>query len=283
MKHYQYPVVLTIAGSDSGGGAGIQADLKTFSALGCFGTSAITAITVQNTLGVSGIHGIPIEILTGQIQAVMSDLQPLAIKIGMLHSADVVQAVAGELKKYPEIPVVLDPVMVASSGDKLMEDATVQKLKEVLFPLATIVTPNLDEAEILAGMPVLDKAQMIKAGEMMLQIGCQAVLVKGGHLAGNRLYDCLLQKGKNPEVYASPLINTNNTHGTGCTLSSAIAAYMALQYPLNEAVKLSIDYIKAAIEAGKDVKTGQGKGPLNHFFSPKPLIKHALKKIIYKV
>lgn len=277
MTYYQYPIVLTIAGSDSGGGAGIQADLKTFAALGCFGASAITAVTVQNTLGVSGIYPVPAEILTAQIQAVMNDLQPVAIKIGMLHSPEVVQAVARELKKYPGIPVILDPVMVATSGDRLIEEETVQMLQTQLFPLAALVTPNLDEAQLLTGQHIHHREQMIAAGETLLRNGCSAVLVKGGHLPGDEVYDCLVQKDKAVKVYTSAPIQTQNTHGTGCTLSSAIAAHLAQQYTLEEAVEYSIRYIKEALQAGKDVRVGQGHGPLNHFFSPKPLIKYALE------
>ncbi|ALJ00788.1 bifunctional hydroxymethylpyrimidine kinase/phosphomethylpyrimidine kinase [Rufibacter tibetensis] len=276
MKYYTYPAVLTIAGSDSGGGAGIQADLKTFSALGCFGTSAITAITVQNTRGVTGIHSVPPEIVKGQIKAVMEDIKPAAIKIGMVHSPELVQAIAEQLRQYP-VPVVLDPVMVATSGDKLIQDETIQLLQQVLFPLAKVVTPNLDEAQILSGLSIRNVDEMQVAAQKILQTGCGAVLLKGGHLPGPRLYDVFLPQNGHLQVFESEFIQSQNTHGTGCTLSSAIAAYLALGLPLQQAITQARDYVHQAIDQGKDVKTGAGHGPLNHFFHPQPLQKHELE------
>jgi hydroxymethylpyrimidine/phosphomethylpyrimidine kinase len=277
MTKYKYVGVLTIAGSDSGGGAGIQADLKTFSALGCFGTSAITAITVQNTLGVTGIHSIPPEIVAGQIRAVMDDIQPAAIKIGMIHSPDLALAIAATLKNYPDVPVVLDPVMVATSGDRLIESATISIIKEKLFPLASLVTPNLDEAAILADMPLHHLPDMQEAADRILQTGCRAVLVKGGHLAGKELFDVYKDQQYNMHIISSQHIATKNTHGTGCTLSSAIAAYLARGEQLLTAIDKASHYIHTAIAAGQDVQTGMGHGPLNHFFAPEKLITHELE------
>jgi len=277
MTTYKYVPVLTIAGSDSGGGAGIQADLKTFSALGCFGTSAITAITVQNTLGVTGIHSIPPDIITRQIHAVMDDIQPAAIKIGMIHSPELALAIAATLRQYPDVPVVLDPVMVATSGDRLIETATISILKEQLFPLVSLVTPNLDEAAILADMPLQSLADMHAAADSILQTGCKAVLVKGGHLAGEELFDVYKDQQQHVHIISSKHISTGNTHGTGCTLSSAIAAYLARGEQLMTAIDKASEYIHTAIAAGQYVQTGKGHGPLNHFFAPEKLIIHELE------
>ncbi|AFD08810.1 bifunctional hydroxymethylpyrimidine kinase/phosphomethylpyrimidine kinase [Solitalea canadensis] len=276
MKQYKYPVVLTIAGSDSGGGAGIQADLKTFSALGCFGTSAITAITVQNTLGVTAIHSIPVDIVKGQIKAVIDDLKPQAIKIGMVHSAELAKGIAEILLKEPSIPVVLDPVMISTSGHKLIEDETVDVLTSHLFPLATVITPNLDEAAVLTGVKLDNVDDMQKAAIKLLETGCRSVLVKGGHLKSKVLYDVFVDANGNELVFEGEFIQSNNVHGTGCTLSSAIGAYLARGERLNVAISLARDYIKEVIEAGKDVRTGEGNGPLNHFFNPQKLIKYEI-------
>ena len=278
IKKYKYPAVLTIAGSDSGGGAGIQADLKTFSALGCFGTSAITAITVQNTLGVSGIHSIPPSIVEAQIRAVMDDIKPSAVKIGMVHSVELAKAIAVALRDYPQVPVVMDPVMVATSGDKLIEDSTIAVLISELFPLAEVVTPNLDEAQILAGMPINTLDEMKIAAGKILETGCKSVLLKGGHLKGTRLFDVFMNQVGIEQVYEMPAIDSNNTHGTGCTLSSAIAAFLARQQDLGNAIKNAKEYIHLAIENGKDVETGEGHGPLNHFFNPMKLQKYELEQ-----
>jgi hydroxymethylpyrimidine/phosphomethylpyrimidine kinase len=276
MSKYKYPVVLTIAGSDSGGGAGIQADLKTISALGCFGTTAITAVTIQNTLGVSGIHSIPGGIVKAQIKAVMDDLKPLAVKIGMVHSADLAIAIASVLRDYLDIPIIFDPVMVATSGQRLIEVDTIETLKKDLFPIAKIITPNLDEAAILAQMEVNTIDDMKKAAHRIMQYGCNAVLVKGGHLKGPDLCDVYLDKTGEQHIFRTSAIDTINTHGTGCSLSSAIASYMALGNDLIASISKSKAYIQQAIEHGKDVKTGQGHGPLNHFFDPQKLVKFEL-------
>lgn len=278
MKKFTYPAVLTIAGSDSGGGAGIQADLKTFSALGCFGTTAITAVTVQNTLGVTGIHSIPADIVRGQIMAIMEDMSPLAIKIGMIHTVELAQVIRDALKLYPDIPVVLDPVMVATSGDKLILDETISFLKNELFPLATIVTPNLDEAGILCNNTQIDCPKaMAEAAKEILQTGCRSVLVKGGHLLSKRIVDIYMHKNGEQKNFGSWYIDTPNVHGTGCTLSSAIAAYLAMDHSLEKSVKKARTYVHKAIISGRNVQMGKGNGPLNHFFNPHKLHKYEME------
>lgn len=277
MSNYKYPVVLSIAGSDSGGGAGTQADLKTMSALGCFGATAITAVTVQNTLGVTGIHAIPVEFVKAQIKAVMDDLKPVAIKIGMVHSAELAIGIAEALTAYPNVPVIFDPVMVATSGDRLIAADTVETLKEHLFPIATLITPNLDEAIIIAGMEIKTIGDMKAAAVRIMEYDCNAVLIKGGHLKGPDLFDVYLDKDGNERIYRSTAIDTINTHGTGCSLSSAIASYIALGHDLDTSIANSKNYIQSAIEHGKDVKTGEGHGPLNHFFDPQKLVKYEME------
>ncbi len=269
-----YPKVLTIAGSDSGGGAGIQADLKTISALGCFGMSAITAVTAQNTLGVSDIHPIPPNIVKSQIQQVVDDIGTDAIKIGMLHDSDIVRVVADAIHNHQtDIPfVVLDPVMVASSGDKLIKDHTIEMLITHLFPKASVITPNIPEAEIILGKGIPDQTHMLEAAQELLALGSTSVLLKGGHLPGDRMLDIFIANGwEEPLFLYGSHITTPNTHGTGCTLSSAIASYHALGYQLNEAIQKAHSYIHRAIAAGKDVVTGSGHGPVNHFFAPKSM------------
>ncbi|MBB6239777.1 hydroxymethylpyrimidine/phosphomethylpyrimidine kinase [Pedobacter sp. AK013] len=268
-----YINVLTIAGSDSGGGAGIQADLKTFSALGCFGTSVITAVTAQNTLGVRSVHGIPAEIIKDQLQAVLDDIAPVAIKIGMLNQAKVVGIIETELKNYsPEVPVILDPVMIATSGHKLIAPDTVEQLINKLFPLVSLVTPNIDEAVILAEQPIHHLDDMIAAGKKIIKKGAKAVLIKGGHLIGPKIYDVFIFGNDAPVILESAFIASKNLHGTGCTLSSAIAAEMAKGKTLLAAIKEAKNYISQALQAGSEVKTGEGNGPLNHFFEPLKLI-----------
>ena len=271
-KHYAR--VLTIAGSDSGGGAGIQADLKTFAALGCFGMTAITALTAQNTKGVQGIHGIPAEFLKAQIQSVMDDIGVDAIKIGMLHAPEIVDVVAWAIDHYKLKNVVLDPVMVATSGDRLIASETVQVLVRELFPRATLITPNLDEAVLLLGRDISDASVLESAGRDLLAMGARAVLLKGGHLPGDDLMDLLVQPNTPSERLSSHRIQSGNVHGTGCTLSSAIAAYLALGMGLSEAVHCARQFIVQAIAHGADITTGQGHGPLNHGFAPVPM--HAL-------
>ena len=271
-KHYAR--VLTIAGSDSGGGAGIQADLKTFAALGCYGMTAITALTAQNTKGVQGIHGIPAEFLKAQIQSVMDDIGVDAIKIGMLHAPEIVDVVAWAIDHYQLKNVVLDPVMVATSGDRLIASETVQVLVRELFPRATLITPNLDEAVLLLGREISDASVLESAGRDLLATGARAVLLKGGHLPGDDVMDLLVQPNTPSERLSSRRIHSNNVHGTGCTLSSAIAAYLALGMGLSEAVHCARQFIVQAIAHGADITTGHGHGPLNHGFAPVPM--HAL-------
>lgn len=266
-----YLPVLSIAGSDSGGGAGIQADLKTMSALGCFGTTAITAITVQNTMGVTGIHAVPVDIIKKQIQVVMEDIRPKAIKVGMINRPEVAEMLGETLKQW-DVPIVFDPVMVASSGDRLIEYETIHMIKKCLFPLATLITPNLHEAGILAEESIQSHEKMEVAGTKILDFGAKNVLLKGGHLSGDILYDILLLENGDILQFKSQRISTNNTHGTGCTLSTAIACELAKGALLKEAVKHARLYVHQALGSGKDVQTGHGHGPLNHFFSPSKLI-----------
>lgn len=268
-----YINVLTIAGSDSGGGAGIQADLKTFSALGCFGTSVITAVTAQNTVGVRSVHGIPAKMIEDQLQAVLEDIAPVAVKIGMINRAEVVQVIEKELKNYNQsVPVILDPVMVATSGDRLIEADTVTQLVEKLFPLVTLVTPNIDEAIILSGQEINNLADMVAAGRKIIEKGAKAVLIKGGHLIGPIIHDVFISGNDAPVVLESAFIASKNLHGTGCTLSSAIAAEMAKGNTLLIAINNAKNYISQALQTGSEVKTGKGNGPLNHFFRPLKLI-----------
>ena len=275
---HRYPRLLTIAGSDSGGGAGIQADLKTFAALGCYGMSAITALTAQNTLGVRAIHGVPLDMLGAQIDAVVEDIGVDAIKIGMLHSADTVRAVASAIDRHrlARIPIVLDPVMVATSGAVLIDDAAIDVLVRELFSRATVITPNLDEASLLVGHPIVDEAGLEAAAGRLLERGANAVLLKGGHLEGSTVSDLLVVRDAGPRWMRAPRIATLNTHGTGCTLSSAIAAHLALGSSLIDAVESARGFVRAALAAGADVRIGAGSGPLDHGHSPRPTIKVAL-------
>ena len=270
LKH-QYPRLLTIAGSDSGGGAGIQADLKTFSALGCYGLTAITALTAQNTTGVRSVHGVPPEMLRDQIDAVVEDIGVDAVKIGMLHSPDLVRTVAEAIDRHGLQCVVLDPVMVATSGAVLIDNPAIAVLVKYLFGRAVLVTPNLDEAALLVGRPLASEADMEVAAHELLAKGARAVLLKGGHLAGDVVIDLLIATGSAPHWMRAPRIHTANTHGTGCTLSSAIAAYLALGYLLVDAVEAARIYVRGALVAGASVKTGQGSGPLNHGFAPQAM------------
>ncbi len=258
-------IALTIAGSDSGGGAGIQADLKTFSALGVYGASAITALTAQNTIGVQAIHEAPPEFVAAQMRSVLSDLAVNAIKIGMLASAPIIEAVAGVLAEYRAIPVVLDPVMVAASGDPLLAASAVEALRSRLMPLAAIVTPNLPEAAFITGLPIArDEEAMIAQGRLLLDLGAGSVLVKGGHGDGPESVD-LLVSDAGVQRFAVPRIATRNVHGTGCTLSSAIAAGLAKGKALPEAVAEAKAYITAAIAASSRLAVGRGHGPAHHF------------------
>lgn len=267
----RYARVLSIAGSDSGGGAGIQADLKTCAALGCYGMTAIAAITVQNTLGVTGIHGVPLDIVRGQIDAVVQDIGVDAVKIGMLATPDVVSVVVDAIRRHQIRNVVLDPVMVATSGDRLIVPETAQALVQELFPLATVITPNLDEAALLLGRNIDGIAALDEAVSDLLALGAPAVLLKGGHLSGDLVMDVLGRQGQVAGDYLrlqSQRIVTHNGHGTGCTLSSAIASFLAQGLALEAAVTEARRYILGAIEAGAEVYTGKGHGPLNHGYAP---------------
>ncbi len=271
---YTYPVALTIAGFDGSGGAGIQADLKTFSALGCFGTSVLTALPVQNTQGVQSIYPIPEVAVSEQIRAIFDDMPPLAVKIGMVHTSSLVETIVETLAEYPSVPLVFDPVMVATSGHRLIEEATKQTLIEWLFPRAEVITPNLDEAAILANMPIASVADMEKAGEKIMALGCRSVLLKGGHLPLPELTSLYFDGAGHIHRFTFEKFETRNTHGSGCTLSSAIAAYLARGCALLDAVAKGQQYVHQAIRHGKDVRIGKGNGPLNHFFNPEKLIKN---------
>lgn len=265
---FEYPRVLSIAGSDSGGGAGIQADLKTFAALGCYGMTAITALTAQNTTGVRAIHGVPPDILRDQIDAVIEDIGVDAVKVGMLHSPELVITVASAIDRHALASVVLDPVMVATSGAVLIANAAVQQLVSELFHRSALVTPNLDEAALLVGQPLTCEADMHRAALQVLAMGAPAVLIKGGHLSGDVVSDVLVTADGRAVWMRAPRVATSNTHGTGCTLSSAVAAYLALGYPLTEAVQAAHHYVRGALQAGAHVRTGLGSGPLNHAYAP---------------
>ena len=266
----RYARVLSIAGSDSGGGAGIQADLKTVAALGCYGMTAITAITAQNTQGVRAIHALPPPLLAQQIDAVVEDIGVDAVKIGMLHDAAVVRTVADAIRRHKFAFVVLDPVMVATSGDRLIAPDTAAVLVRELFALATVVTPNLDEAAWLLERRITDETQLDAAARDLLALGAAAVLLKGGHLPGPLVVDVLSQSSQPdaPRRWRNERIRSRNTHGTGCTLSTAIACQLALGHGLEDAVDRARRYVQQALAAGADLRIGHGHGPLNHGFAP---------------
>ena len=268
VRAFEYPRVLSIAGSDSGGGAGIQADLKTFSALGCYGMTAITALTAQNTRGVRSIHGAPAAMLRDQIDAVVEDIGVDAVKIGMLHAPEIVETVASAIDRFSLQNVVLDPVMVATSGAVLIGDGAVAVLVRELFGRVALVTPNLDEAALLVGRTLVTEADMTSAAQALLGMGAKAVLLKGGHVPGDVVPDLFLVRGGQPHWMRAPRIQSENTHGTGCTLSSAIAAYLALGEPMLQAIESARAYIRGALAAGAEVLTGHGSGPLNHGYAP---------------
>ena len=265
---FQYPRVLSIAGSDSGGGAGIQADVKTFAALGCYGMTAITALTAQNTLGVSAIHAIPAAIVRAQIDAVVEDIGLQAVKIGMIHSPEIVETVAQSIDRHQLVNVVLDPVMVATSGAVLIDNPAITALVRELFSRSLVITPNLDEASLLVGWTVDSEMAMQVAAQKLLGMGAKAVMLKGGHLTGGIVSDLLVTQEGLVHWMRANRIYTANTHGTGCTLSSAIAAHLALGAHLVEAVEAARTYVRAALDAGAKVQTGKGSGPLNHGYAP---------------
>jgi len=255
------PIALTIAGSDSGGGAGIQADLKTFAAHGVYGTSALTAVTAQNTRGVTAVHVVPVAMVRAQIDAVAIDLRPAAVKVGMLATAEIIVEVSRALDAHGLRPVVLDPVMVAKGGSRLLAPEAVDAMS-MLLSRAAIVTPNLAEAEVMTGAEVRDRAAMERAARALVESGAGAALVKGGHLEGGTVTD-ILWTGRDLHVFESPRIDTAHTHGTGCTLSSAIAAQLALGLPIVDAVDAAIAYVRRAMASAPGL--GRGHGPLNHF------------------
>ncbi len=258
-------IAVTIAGSDSGGGAGIQADLKTFSALGVYGASVITALTAQNTRGVTAIHDVPPDFITAQIDAVFSDLAVNAVKIGMLSRPEAIRAVAAGLDRWKQTLVVLDPVMVATSGDRLLSAESIAVLTRELFPRALVVTPNLPEAAALLGAPLATtEAEMRQQAEQLLALGAKAVLMKGGHASGPESIDLLVSPSATARLVAER-VPTENTHGTGCTLSSAIAAGLARGQRLAEAVSDAKLYVTEAIRAADDLQIGAGHGPTHHF------------------
>lgn len=268
----KYPCILSIAGSDCSGGAGIQADLKTISALGGYAATAITAITVQNTTGVRAIHAVPPLYVRGQIEVVMEDIRPEAVKIGMINDVEIVKVIADCLRRYRPRFVVFDPVMVSTSGHKLIEDSAISALTRELMPLSSLITPNLKEAEVLTGHPINNVEEMRAAAPELLKFGCEAVLLKGGHLEGGKMCDVLQMAGEDePHLFVSDKIESKNTHGTGCTLSSAIATFLALGYDMPQAVERAKAYVTGGINAGKDVHIGEGHGPLNHFYEPVPM------------
>jgi hydroxymethylpyrimidine/phosphomethylpyrimidine kinase len=275
MKKYSYPSVLAIAGFDGSGGAGIQADIKTISALGCYATSVLTALPVQNTQGVRAIYPIPTNAVGEQIEAIFDDIFPQAVKIGMVHTSELVDTIVEALTKY-KVPIVFDPVMVASSGHKLIEDETISNIIDKLFPLSTLITPNMDEAGILAEMQVQTLDDMYLAGEKILKLGCNSLLLKGGHLETPIITSLYFDGNGNVETFDYEKVATNNTHGSGCTLSSAIASFLAQGTDLSEAILRGQEYVQQAIYSGQDVQTGKGNGPLNHFFNPQKLIKNDL-------
>lgn len=257
---------LTIAGSDSGGGAGIQADLKTFSAIGCYGMSVVTALTAQNTQGVTGIHPVPPEFVEKQMEAVFTDIGTDAVKIGMLFSVELIEVVARNLKRFKPSNIVLDPVMVAQSGDRLVQDEAIGAIKSLLLPLADVITPNIPEAEVMIGRELKTIEQIRGAAKDLAGQGCQSVLIKGGHSEGDESIDLYyMAKADRFIELSGKRIKTKNTHGTGCTLSSAITAYLAKGTELPEAVKCAKKYIEGAIKAGAAYTLGKGSGPVHHF------------------
>ncbi len=259
------PVAMSIAGSDSGGGAGIQADLKTFSALGVYGTTTITALTAQNTQAVNGVVEVSPEFVINQLETVLEDIQVNAIKVGMLSSAPIIEAVASVLQQHPAIPVVLDPVMMAKSGDSLLDQDAHQALIDLLCPLACLLTPNVPEAALLTNTePATCESQRVAQAELLSTFGSHAVLMKGGHLAGEQCEDMLVCNGALTR-FTHPRIDTANTHGTGCTLSSAIAAFLARDHELVDAARQASDYLHQSILGADSLMIGRGHGPVHHF------------------
>lgn len=270
-KIKRYPTALTIAGSDSGGCAGIQADLKTFSSLGVFGTSVITAITAQNTTEVRAVEILSSPIIKKQIEAVLDDIVVDVVKTGMLPSVEIIETVASIIDRYNLPTIIVDPVMVATSGTRLVSSSIVSAFRDYLYPRITLITPNLPEAEALSGIEIHSEKDMYTAAEILLAQGCPAVLIKGGHSQSPNSTDILFAVNKEPIRFSVPRIDSCNLHGTGCTFSSAIAAHMALGHDLEDAIRLAKNYISSAIDAGQNIIIGKGSGPVNHFFEPQSL------------
>lgn len=256
--------VLTIAGSDSGGGAGIQADLKTFAALGVYGMSAITAITAQNTLGVASVAEVPVEVVSDQIDAVVTDIGADAVKTGMLSSTHIVECVADAVTRYGLRPVVVDPVMVAASGAKLLEDDAVRAVRERMVPIASVMTPNIPEAEELTGLEIDSVDDMVKAAKVLLSLGSDAAVVKGGHLddGSGKLVDVLVENDGVVHQFPINRIDTSSNHGTGCTFASAVASYLAHGFSMSDSVRLAQRYVWNSMATAQPI--GKGNGPLNH-------------------
>ncbi len=269
------PNILSIAGSDPSGGAGVQADLKTFAALGCYGMAVVAALTAQNTRGVRGVHLPPAEFVAAQIDAILGDIAVAAVKTGMLGEVAIVEAVADRLALRTPLPIVVDPVLVATSGDALAASGVAAAITRRLFPLATVVTPNLDEASRLAGLPrpaALDEMRAV--AQRLVGLGAKAVLITGGD-ALSESCDDLFFDGIAELVFSAPRVKTRSTHGTGCTLSSAIAAYLGRGLPLTEAIGAAKTYVTGALKTADELSVGGGRGPLNHFFA---LWRHAAPK-----
>jgi hydroxymethylpyrimidine/phosphomethylpyrimidine kinase len=262
-----FPIALSIAGFDGSGGAGMQADMKVFSARGVYACTVLTSLPVQNTQGVRAVYDLPLESIGEQIDSQFEDLDIRAVKIGMLHKVDIIQVIAERIQKYKPEFVVVDPVMVAKSGHRLLVPEAVDALKEYILPLATVLTPNLPEATDLLGREIGKESEMADAGRELLKFGSRSVLVKGGHLEGSsQSSDCLVQEAS-VSWFRSDRIQTKNTHGTGCTYSAAIAAELAKGKSIPEAVRLAKDYLTGAMRAGADLEIGKGKGPVHHFYS----------------
>ena len=266
--HYK---TLSIAGFDGSGGAGLQADLKTFSALGCYGMTVLTALPVQNTCGVKSCYEIPLQAIDDQLHAIFEDITPDTIKIGMLYTSDIISLVADFLAKYAQhIPIVLDPVAVAKSGDALLKPEAIDTLKTRLIPLTFLITPNLPEAKTLLGETALTADAMPDIAKQLLSLGSQHVLLKGGHLTDAHSNDLLLSPKKDPFWLTGPRVDSKNTHGTGCTLSSAIAAFLARGYPIEQACREAKHYVFNAILAAQHKSVGKGNGPIHHFYQTFP-------------
>lgn len=274
-KKYKVPTVLSIAGFDGSGGAGIQADTKTISSLGCYAMNVLTALPVQNTQGVKNIFDIPVEAVKEQLDCLFEDIYPDSIKIGMVHNSKLVETIALSLKDYKG-SIVFDPVMVSTSGHRLIHEETIAAIKELLFPIAQIITPNLDEVSVLVSREISSVHAMEEVADEILSLGCNAALLKGGHLQSDILTSILIQKKQAAQYFESKRVNTKNTHGSGCSLSSAIASFLARGYHLEQSTENALMYINSAIKGSKDLLIGKGNGPLNHFFNPQRLIKYEM-------